>query len=351
MTALAQRLAKRILYKDDFIIAFDKWAGLTIQGDPKGQSLAAVLKQFKLRQDDDLSLVHRLDKGTSGVCIVARNKLVQQQLHKQFQANNVRKEYLALTVGVPYPPKGTIHGYIGTRPGQPQRLVYSKDGRGLTSSKVNATTHYELLSSLDTSAALVRLKPVTGRKHQLRIHCAQVLRCPVLGDTLYGPGSNAGIRQLLATKKGLLSARQVNKLPMMLHATSLELSNYASAMRGLESDLCQPKIDTKADSPTSDGASLLDVLSPEELQELMATNPIIAQDVADHTRRANRCLRNSSSKQRAGPVTLRLHSAMPSYMRAVMHRLRLSNQTVIQMARKQKRKQRFAHTPKLKNLN
>ena len=101
-------------------------------------------------------MVHRLDKATSGVCLVARNQDVQQRLHQLFHDGKVKKQYHAITIGVPYPPNGTITGFIGPRPGQPQSLVYSPSGDDLGAGKVAATTKYRVVKQLDTTTGTGR---------------------------------------------------------------------------------------------------------------------------------------------------------------------------------------------------
>jgi 23S rRNA-/tRNA-specific pseudouridylate synthase len=103
------------------------------------------------------SLVHRLDKATSGVCLVARNQGVQQRLHRLFHDGKVKKQYHAITIGVPYPPKGTITGFIGAAAANPQALVYSPTGADLGTSKVEATTKYRVIKHLDTTTGMLVL--------------------------------------------------------------------------------------------------------------------------------------------------------------------------------------------------
>ncbi len=161
----AEALRARVLFLDDDIIAIDKPAGLAAQGGA-GQrrhvdGLAAAL-QFDA--DAPPRLVHRLDKETSGVLVLARHATAARWLAGLFRTGKVEKCYWAVVAGAPRPPQGRIDTPLHQRA---------------------ATTRYRTLDHAGGKAAWLELTPLTGRTHQLRIHCAG-LGAPILGDTKYG---------------------------------------------------------------------------------------------------------------------------------------------------------------------
>jgi 23S rRNA pseudouridine1911/1915/1917 synthase len=174
-----------IVYEDDDVLVVDKPAGLVVHpapGHPRGTLANALLSHWRgapaagpegLR----LGLVHRLDKDTSGLLVVARHPAAQASLVRQMQEGRIEKRYLALVRGQPSPPSGVIEAPIGRDPRDRTRMGVRPAGRA-------ARTHYRTLELLG-AYALLELKLETGRTHQIRVHC-RALGHPIVGDPVYG---------------------------------------------------------------------------------------------------------------------------------------------------------------------
>jgi len=182
---VAEEFALEILFEDSSIIVINKPAGISVHpgaGSQQGTLVNALL--FHTRELSSVNgplrpgIVHRLDKTTSGVMVVAKNDRCHVRLARQFQKRAVHKEYLAIVHGNIIPPVGQIDLPIGRNKQDRQKMAVVKtNGR-------EAITHYSLEERF-TFFDLLRLKPLHGRTHQLRVHLAHIGH-PVLGDKLYG---------------------------------------------------------------------------------------------------------------------------------------------------------------------
>jgi 23S rRNA pseudouridine1911/1915/1917 synthase len=173
-----------ILYEDSDLIVLNKPAGLVVH--PAPGHAADTLVNALLHHCADLQgiggelrpgIVHRLDKDTSGVLVVAKSEQAHAALVAQFAAHSIRKEYLALAWGTPKKPSGTVDLPVGRHPVHRQKMAVTEKGR-------SAVTHYEVLAA-GPLASLLRVRIETGRTHQIRVHLAH-LGHPVVGDATYG---------------------------------------------------------------------------------------------------------------------------------------------------------------------
>ena len=188
-----------VIYEDDKIIVFDKPSGLAVQGGGGiDRSLDELLAAFARSNGKRPRLVHRLDRGTSGVVVTARTQPAAAFLSEEFAARRTEKVYLALVRGV-LPPEDS--GTLDTRlvkveEGGRPRMIAAKSGRNGAQA---ATTHWRILAR-NGDAALVEARPETGRMHQIRAHLS-IAGMPILGDWLYGMGAESAPRLMLHARR------------------------------------------------------------------------------------------------------------------------------------------------------
>ncbi len=181
--SLAKEVQQWVLHKDKDLLVINKPAGLPVQGGSKvGKHLDGLLPALQFDAKEPPRLVHRLDKDTSGVLLLARHVKAASELQKVFATHALQKIYLALTVGVPQPYSGEIESKL-------DKLAVGEQSRELVKSVEEegkrAITRYRTREHLAKKMALVELEPITGRTHQLRVHMAE-MGCPILGDGKYG---------------------------------------------------------------------------------------------------------------------------------------------------------------------
>ncbi len=177
-------LASITLYEDDDLMVLNKPPGLAVQGGTKtAHHLDRLLDALGDGPETRPRLVHRLDRDTSGILVVAKRRAVAAKLGRAFQTRSVRKIYWALVKGVPKPPQGKVEAALVKAAG-PQGDRVRKARPGEQDRAQSAVTHYAVVDRAAQAASFVSLKPVTGRQHQLRAHMA-ILGHPILGDEKY----------------------------------------------------------------------------------------------------------------------------------------------------------------------
>ena len=203
-----------VVFEDEHLIVIDKPAGMTVHPAPGNEErtlanavLAHAPEIEGIGGERRPGIVHRLDKDTSGLIVVAKNERAHAHLSDQFKRREVNKVYLALVAGHPSPPEADIDAPIGRRPHDRLRMAVVSTGRP-------AITRYRVLTSYKR-ASLVEVRPRTGRTHQIRVHLSSVGH-PVVGDAVYG-------RQVSGLSRQFLHAHRL----AFLHPSSQEVVRFA----------------------------------------------------------------------------------------------------------------------------
>jgi 23S rRNA pseudouridine1911/1915/1917 synthase len=186
---IAEDIPLDIIFENDDLIVVNKPAGMVVH--PAAGHYSGTLVNAVLGYDPDLEgiggeerpgLVHRLDKETSGLIILAKNERAHNWLQDQFRLRKVEKTYLALVDGKPPTPAGRVEAPIGRDPSHRKKMAIVSQGKGR-----EAVSEYKTLESF-RHHTLLEFHPHTGRTHQIRLHC-QFLGCPIVGDSVYGKRS------------------------------------------------------------------------------------------------------------------------------------------------------------------
>ncbi len=185
---LPENIPLDIVYEDEHLLVVNKPAGLVVHpghGNYSGTLVNALAWHFRDNPDYDVSdprmgLVHRIDKDTSGLLVVAKTPDAKTNLGKQFFNKTTKREYVAVVWGVPDPQQGTIVGNVGRNPKDRLQMTVFPDG----SQGKHAVTHYEVLENLGY-VSVVRCVLETGRTHQIRVHMKHIGH-PLLNDARYG---------------------------------------------------------------------------------------------------------------------------------------------------------------------
>jgi 23S rRNA pseudouridine955/2504/2580 synthase len=196
-------LQERVLYRDAEMIVIDKPEGLAVQGGTgTNRHLDGLLDALRFEAKERPRLVHRLDKDTSGVLVLARSARAAARLGELFRSKATRKVYWAIAVGAPKPRIGKVDQPLAKQAGPGGERVAADHEEG-----DRALTYYRTVARAGDRFAWLALEPVTGRTHQLRVHCL-TLGTPILGDGKYG-GAAAHPASLPQAKKLHLHARAI----------------------------------------------------------------------------------------------------------------------------------------------
>ena len=212
----AAMMRAAVIYRDDDLIALNKPPGLAVQGGSRvRRHLDGMLEALRFEAAEAPRLVHRLDRDTSGVILLARHAHAARGLTALFRTRELQKLYWALVVGVPKPAQGRIDAPLAKRQaGAGERMVATAEGGA------HAVTDYALIEAAGRQLSWLALMPRTGRTHQLRAHAASVLDSPIVGDGKYGGEAAfpSGFEPRLHLHARALELPRGRKAPLVLSA-------------------------------------------------------------------------------------------------------------------------------------
>lgn len=222
--ARTQQLRDYVIYEDDDVVALNKPAGMAVQGGTGiKRSLDDELMAFA-NSDETPKLVHRLDRDTTGVLLIARNAFAARALTASFRTRDTQKYYVALVAGTPPNETGTIKAPLLKTDGG--RVVVDEEGQ-------TASSDFYVIDQAYNKAAAVLLRPLTGRTHQLRVHC-EFMGCPILGDVMY------------SNDKSRLVAEEVDVDTLHLHAYQIILPHPRKGKKPLNITAPLPKAQSES---------------------------------------------------------------------------------------------------------
>ena len=178
-----QFMKSLVLYKDKDVIVLNKPAGIAVQGGSKTERhIDGLLDALRFELDEKPHLVHRLDKDTSGILVIGRTANAAAKLSATFKSREAQKIYWAVVVGKPKLTSGKVDAPLikksGAKGGEQMAIDFENGDKALTL--------YRVVDSLARKASWLEMSPLTGRTHQLRVHAAEALNSPIIGDPKYG---------------------------------------------------------------------------------------------------------------------------------------------------------------------
>lgn len=210
-----EELESRLLYRDGLMLVLDKPAGIAVHKGPKGgEHLEGYFSQLRFGLPRDPALAHRLDRDTSGCLVLGRHRKALERLGLLFKQGKIGKTYWAIIEGAPQQNEGLIDLPL-------DRLDASRgwwmkvDPNGLP-----AQTRWRILARVNDAGkdyCFVALSPLTGRTHQLRVHCAAV-GWPIMGDPIYGSGQRGGVPRLQLHARAIVIPLHKNREPIRVEA-------------------------------------------------------------------------------------------------------------------------------------
>lgn len=253
-----QRMAAEamLIHKTDAALVLNKPPGLATQGGTKTfNHVDGLLDAYAGEDEPRPRLVHRLDKDTSGVLLVARTPGSAAFFSRRFSGRSAKKVYWALVVGVPDVAEGTIEAAISKQPGTGGEKMHIDEENGQP-----AKTRYRMIDRAGNSAAWLELEPLTGRTHQLRVHC-EAIGHPIVGDGKYG-GQNAFLTGSISRKMHLHARRLIIDSPKdrdggggKLDVTAELPEHFAASMVQLGFDPAQSDASPEKGPPPPDRAA------------------------------------------------------------------------------------------------
>jgi 23S rRNA pseudouridine1911/1915/1917 synthase len=227
---VAQPIGLDVRFEDAQVIVIDKPAGMVVHpapGNPDGTLVNALLAHCGASLSGiggvrRPGIVHRLDKNTSGLMVIAKTEAAHQALSRDFAARRIQRAYSAFVWGVPAPPAGEIAGNIGRSTVNRKKMAVVAEDKGKP-----AVTHYRVERVFKAHATQIEFRLATGRTHQIRVHCAHIGH-PLIGDRVYGTRAGRSAARIGAT------GAQIAAFPRQaLHARLLGFTHPVE-MRALE---------------------------------------------------------------------------------------------------------------------
>lgn len=257
---LAKALLQRAVHRDSEMVVLNKPYGLPVHGGPGVKNCIAdvlpiMAKMLRDTRAEPLQLCHRLDKETTGLMVLARSRDAADRIRLLFKTRQVEKIYWAICVGNPDPAEGIVEIPMVEREVQshqphykmtlaPNYRVSPEDGKVVkirkNRSAESAVTQYRVLAT-SSACSLLELQPITGVKHQLRVHLAYGLGCPILGDHKYSHWSKLAPQKLpeITLKRLKLQQSKSRHLPLHLHAYRLSLPLGTNGSKQIDL-VCEP---------------------------------------------------------------------------------------------------------------